>query len=214
MSMPWDRFKPEPADVPPEPVFPPPVPVEPELPYTPPPDKPAYEIPPEKPLPDILDRVLPEGTDFGKILKDAFSDALVEAGTKLREGAKDYARESWEGIKRGETVDVLHPTITAEDKAGRELVIADAKSRSWRTLVQGLIFDVFAGIVAAVAVLTGADPFQKETWIAFGVLLLKSVVSAVISYFMRLRITPTIRTPGEKMAIMPVPRPMVEDRSA
>ena len=213
MSMPWDRFKPEPADVPPEPVYPPPVPVEPELPYTPPPDKPAYETP-DKPLPDLIDRVGPEGVDFGKILKDAFSDALVEAGTKLREGAKDYVSESWEGIKKGETVDVLHPTITAEDKAGRELVIADAKSRSWRTLVQGLIFDVFAGIVAAVAVLSGADPFQKETWIAFGVLLLKSVVSAVISYFMRLRVTPTIRTPGEKMVIMPVPRPMVEDRSA
>lgn len=204
-ALPWDRFKPEPPDVPPESVNPPPIPVEPE--YTPPPDKPAYETPnlPERPTGEV---------DFGKILKDAFSDALVEAGAKLKESAKDYAQDTWEGIKRGETVDVLHPTITAETKAGRELVVADAKSRSWRTLVQGLIVDVLAAILAVVALLSGMDPFVRETWILIGALLVKSVVSAVIAYFMRLRVTPTIRTPGEKMAIMPVPRPMVEDRSA
>jgi hypothetical protein len=173
--------------------------VEPELPYTPPAN-----------LPDVTGEV-----DFGKILKDAFAGALVEAGTKLREGAKDYGKAAWEGIKEGQTVDVLHPTITAETKAGKELVVADAKSRSWRTLVQGLVIDVFFAIVAATAMLTGNDPFVKETWIAFGVLLLKSVLSAVVSYFMRLKVTPTIRTPGEKMAMMPVPRPMIsEDRSA
>lgn len=198
MSLPWDRF---PAETPPDyespPVYQPPD--EPELPYNPPGN-----------LPDR-----PGNVDFGQILQDAFAGALVEAGKKIRESAEDYAKESWEGIKKGETVDILHPTITAEDSAGHELVVADAKSRSWRTLVQGLIFDVFAAIVAAVAILSGADPFVTETWIAFGILLLKSVVSAGISYFMRLKVTPTIRTPGEKMAIMPVPRQMMEeDRSA
>jgi hypothetical protein len=33
----------------------------------------------------------------------------------------------------------------------------------------------------------------------------------VISYFMRLRVTPTIKTEGEKYAIAPVPRPMTEE---
>ena len=104
------------------------------------------------------------------------------------------------------------PPITAEDKAGKQLVIADAKSRSWRTLIQGLIFDVFAAIVAAVALLSGADPMVEETWIAFGVLLLKSVVSAIISYFMRLRVTPTIKLKTEsEMAVMPIPRPIMEE---
>ena len=91
-----------------------------------------------------------------------------------------------------------------------DLVKADARSRSSRTLIQGLIFDLFAAIVASVALLSGADPFVKETWIGFGILLVKSVVSAAISYFMRLRSTPTARTKGDKYAIMPVPRPILE----
>ena len=88
---------------------------------------------------------------------------------------------------------------------------ADAASRSKRTLIQGLLFDVFAAVVASIAMLSGADPFVKETWIGFGILLVKSVVSAAISYFMRMRSTPTIRTKGEKLALMPVPRPMIPD---
>ena len=201
MTMPWDELQPEDETV---------TPPEPELPYVPPP---VYEPPPNKPpyetpvnLPDISG-----GVDFGKILKDAFAGALVEAGTKLREGAKDYVGETWDAIKEGETVDVLHPTITGKTQQGKELIIADAKSRSWRTLVQGLAVDVLFAIVAATAMLTGNDPLVKETWIAFGALLLKSVLSAIVSYFMRLKVTPTIRTPGEKMAMMPVPRPMVDE---
>jgi hypothetical protein len=203
-ALPWDRWQPEPE---PEPEPPPPVrppvpapevPYEEELPYVPP------------PRPNLPDRPTGE-VDFGKILKDAFAGALVEAGQKLREGTKDYAKDTWEGIKKGETVDILNPTITAETKAGRELVVADAKSRSWRTLWQGLIVDVFAAILAVAATLSGMDPLVKETWILIAALLVKSVLSAIISYFMRLKVTPTIRTPGEKMAIMPLPRPMVEE---
>ena len=116
----------------------PPVPVEPELPYTPPPTYP----PPEK-LPD-----LPTGPiDAGQIIKDALADALQQAAAKLKEGAKDYAQETWKGIREGETVDVLHPTIIAETAKGKELVVADAKSRSWRTLVQGLVIDLIAAVV-------------------------------------------------------------------
>ena len=187
MSLPWDRFKPDTPEPPPPPVSPNlPAPVEP----TPPrPSVPAPAPPPAAPL----------NADIAALGKDILAEAM------------QYAKDSVSAIMSGKTVDVLHPTVTAEDHTGRELVVADAKSRSWRTLVQGLIFDVFAAIVAVVATLSGADPFQRETWIAFGVLLLKSVVSAVISYFMRLRVTPTIRTEGEKMALMPVPRPMIND---
>ena len=184
-QLPWDRF---------------PTPVEPELPY----------IPPDavKPVDELPERVRPPAGPPAVI---DWHEVLDKAWPAIREQAVDYAKDSVRAIAKGETVDVLHPTISATDMTGRELVVADAKSRSWRTLVQGLIFDVFAGLIAAVAVLSGADPFQKQTWLAFGVLLLKSVVSAVISYFMRLRITPTIKTEGEKMAVMPVPRPIVEE---
>lgn len=137
--------------------------------------------------------------------------AVKDLAKDLLDEAFNYAKASITAIMAGNTVDLTHPTVTAETATGRELVVADAKSRSWRTLIQGLIFDVFAALVAVVATLSGADPFVKETWVAFGVLLLKSVISAVISYFMRLRVTPTIRTEGEKFALMPVPRPMIED---
>jgi len=194
MSMPWDVYKPE---VEPEPVPEPPV----EQPWLPP--GPIQEIPnlPEK----------REDFDFNKILKDAFSEALREAGPKLKESAKDYARDSWEAIRSGESVDIFNPTITAETEQGHELVVADARSRSWRTFVQGLAVDVLFAVVASVAMLTGLDPFVKETWIAFGVLLLKSVLSAVVSYFMRLKAAPTIRVPGEKMVMMPIPRPTIDE---
>ena len=209
MSLPWDELQPEPEEPPP-----PPPPVEPpitesepveetELPYT----------PPNKPIGDLIERVNPD-TDFGKILKDAFAGALVEAGTKLREGARDYARDSWEGIKKGETVDILHPTVTAETAKGKELIVADAKSRSVRTLFQGLAVDVIFAIVAAVAFLADKDPFVKETWIVFGILLLKSVMSAIVSYFMRLKVQPTIKTPGQRMNIMPLPTRIDEENSA
>jgi hypothetical protein len=146
----------------------------------------------------------PDHIDWDELLDDAWP--------AIKDQVIDYARDSAKAVVSGQTVDVLHPTVTAVDMTGRELVVADARSRSWRTLVQGLIFDVFAAVIAAVAMLTGLDPLVKETWVAFGVLLVKSVVSAIISYIMRLKITPTIKTEGEKYAIAPVPRPMLNER--
>jgi hypothetical protein len=106
---------------------------------------------------------------------------------------------------------VLNPTITAETTTGRELIVADAKSRSWRTFVQGLIIDVIAALALVLTTLAGMDPFDKETWIVVGALFVKTLVQSVFAYVMRLRVTPTIKTPGEKLAIMPVPRPMIEE---
>jgi hypothetical protein len=97
------------------------------------------------------------------------------------------------------------------ESKGTDLVKADAKNRSWRTFVQGMIVDIGFALMALVATLSGADPFVKETWILFGVLVVKTIITAAISYIMRLRKTPTIRTPGEKMAIMPIPRPMIDE---
>jgi hypothetical protein len=195
MSLPWDELKPEDNTPPPVPPTKPTEPdyAEPELEYVPKPEK----------RPDVE-------SDLGQIIKDALNDALKQAGPKLRDTVKDYAKDTVGAVVSGQTVDVLHPTIVAETAAGHELIVADARSRSWRTLWQGLVIDVFFAIIAAVTMLTGTDPFIKETWITFGILLFKSVLSAIVAYFMRLKITPTMKTPGEKMAIMPVPRPMIE----
>lgn len=221
-QMPWDRFGPEE-----------------ELPYVqprplPPVEEPVYPhppAPPEKPVEDLIERVEPtpprnpqgpqpeppEDFNLVQLANDAFQAALNEALPGLKQNAMDYLRASVQATVKGEKVDWSHPSVVAVTDKGKDLVVADAKSRSWRTLVQGLIFDVFAAVVAAVALLSGADPFVRETWIAFGVLLTKSVVSAVISYFMRLKVTPTMKNDeGEKVNVLPLPSPIPvkEDRAA
>lgn len=187
-SLPWDRFHPDEEQAV-------------ELPYRP------HDVPPPvKPNDDLIERVEP--------VQPTTPPAPVVDWDKLLDGAwpmiKDQLTNYVKGtMAAGFDVDHTHPTITATTVTGKELVVADAKSRSWRTLAQGLIFDVFAAFVGAIAVLSGADPFAKQTWIAFGVLLFKSVVSAVISYFMRLRVTPTMKNEeGEKMRVLPLPVPI------
>ena len=184
MSLPWDELQPEPE------------PVE-ELPYEPP--DPVVDFPPApgpgpKPPADW-----------------ALEAALEDLWPTIKDKAVDYARASWDGISEGKTVDVLHPTVTAETAAGKELVVADAKSRSWRTLVQGLIVDVIAAVVIVLGMLTELDPFVKESWILIGALLVKSVLSAIISYFMRLKVQPTIKLPEVRMNVMPLPTRIEEE---
>lgn len=182
--LPWDKFSPaEQAEVPAAPA----------------------PVPQPAPTPAPVPVSPPVDLELG----DAFEKALPA----IKDLVIGYARDTLEGIRKGETVDVLHPTITATDVSGRELVVADARNRSWRTFLQGLIFDLLAGLTAAIAVLAGMDPFVKETWVAFGILVLKSFVSAGISYLMRLRATPTIHTKGPDVALLPLPRPVTEDEN-
>jgi hypothetical protein len=195
-TLPWDEFYPD----------------EPELPYEPP----APVIPPEpEPVIPPIDRPRPPSRPVEPPDKDAIEDALNKALEDLWPAVKDkafgYVQDTWEGVRDGQTVDVLHPTVISEDLTGKELVVADAKSRSWRTLVQGLIVDVVAAIVLVLGMLTQVDIFAKESWILIGALLCKSVATAVLSYVMRLKVTPTIKTEGEKLALMPIPRPMMEE---
>lgn len=198
-DLPWDRFEPDEPD---------------ELPYKPPGVLPTPTPPPPLILdPEELDPApLPPAPPSGveEPRTPDWGDILDEAWPMIRDQVVDYARAVVATTVKGNQVDFAHPQVTAVTKQGKELVIADARSRSWRTLIQGLIFDVFAAVLAAIAVLSGLDPLVKETWIAFGVLLAKSVISAIISYFMRLKVTPTIKNKeGEKMAVMPIPRPVL-----
>jgi hypothetical protein len=194
-TMPWDRWTPSEE---PEPA---------ELPYVPPPAPAPVPAPVSPPHPRLPARAPGPELDLGGTL----SDALEAAWPVIKDQVIGYARSVGREIRAGETVDLAHPRVTVQDLSGRELVVADARNRSWRTFLQGLAFDVFAGIVAAVATLSGADPFVRETWLAFGVLILKTFVSAGISYAMRMKAAPTIRTKGEELALMPLPRPVIED---
>ena len=194
MTLPWDRFQPD------QPAKPPAAPIP-----TPaaPPAQPAP--PPSPPSPPSPDRWVSTAA-----IQAAARQAVAELLPALKEQAGGYIRETGQAARRGDTVDHQHPTITATTAAGKELVVADAKSRGWRTFWQGLAIDVFAALLAVLATLTGLDPFARETWIIIGALAVKTLIQTVISYLARLRVTPTIRGPeGDKMAVMPIPRPML-----
>jgi hypothetical protein len=213
MSLPWEELQPDPGPpepppfappVPPMPLPVPPIPV-PVPPVQPPSQPPAAPVPTPPPVTPTETLPARQGDiDYTKILKDAFIEAMREAGPQLKDTAGDYVKQTVDHVTKGDKIDWDHPTVVATTAQGRELVVADAKSRSWRTFLQGLIFDIGFALVAVLATLSGADPFQKETWILFGTLVIKTLISTVISYVMRLKITPTIRPPaGEKMEVVP-----------
>ena len=67
----------------------------------------------------------------------------------------------------------------------------DAQSRAGRTLIQGLAVDVAVAIAAALLLwLPDADLSSREAWIVLGTSLAKTVLTAVASYVMRLKVAP------------------------
>lgn len=70
-------------------------------------------------------------------------------------------------------------------------VQADATQRAKRTLIQGIALDVAVAIaVALLAWLPDADLTSKQAWIILGTSLAKTVLTAVASYVMRLKVRP------------------------
>lgn len=70
-------------------------------------------------------------------------------------------------------------------------VRADAANRGFRTLVQGVAIDVAIAVaVALLAWLPDADLSSRTAWVIFGTTLAKSVLTALASYVMRLKVTP------------------------
>ena len=70
-------------------------------------------------------------------------------------------------------------------------VQADAAQRAKRTFIQGIALDVAVAIaVALLAWLPDADLTSKQAWIILGTSLAKTVLTAVASYVMRLKVRP------------------------
>ncbi len=109
-ALPWDRF----PDKPPA-VTPPPAP-------TPPP---AGETPVAPASPPAVPQVIP---NLGDVAEEAFRKAMAEAGPQIKQTALDYMEASINATMKGQVVDRV-PTVTAVTKEGKELVVADAKSR-------------------------------------------------------------------------------------
>ena len=71
-------------------------------------------------------------------------------------------------------------------------VRADAKSRSFRTLVMGFVFDVLATLgVVVLPVLAGMDDLSsKAQWVVVGTLVGKTFLTSLVSYVARLKVAP------------------------
>lgn len=68
---------------------------------------------------------------------------------------------------------------------------ADAANRGWRTLVQGVAIDVAIAVAAVLLLwLPDADLSSREAWLVLGTSVAKSVLTAIASYVMRLKVAP------------------------
>jgi hypothetical protein len=76
-------------------------------------------------------------------------------------------------------------------------VAADAANRAWRTLVQGLVFDLTAAVaVAAAAAIAPGIEWTRAYWLAFGLALAKSAIVAIVSYVARKLVPPASTATG------------------
>lgn len=67
----------------------------------------------------------------------------------------------------------------------------DAANRGFRTFVQGVAIDVCVAIAAVLLLwLPDADLSSREAWIVLGTSVAKSVLTALASYVMRLKVAP------------------------
>lgn len=110
--------------------------------------------------------------------------------------------------------------LSVED--GRQVVTLDARSRSVRTFLSGLGFDIVFALLALVGTLTGEEFLSKAGLTTLAALALKTVVTTAAAYVARLRFAPTARVSVPALGIhggdaalaqrvelvtVPVPRP-------
>jgi hypothetical protein len=73
---------------------------------------------------------------------------------------------------------------------------ADARQRSFRSLLQGLGIDLLVALTLSVATLIGDLRWTREYWLLLGATVLKSVVQASASYVMRIYVKPSSISKG------------------
>lgn len=70
-------------------------------------------------------------------------------------------------------------------------VESDARQRALRTLAQGFAVDVAAGVATALAAgIAGGIEWTDAYWVALGLAVAKSAVTAAVSYFARRALPP------------------------
>lgn len=77
---------------------------------------------------------------------------------------------------------MTHPTPHVE---------ADARNRALRTVVQGLGIDLIAAVAVALSVaVAGGIEWTRAYWIALGLAVAKSLITAAVSYLARRAVPP------------------------
>lgn len=61
----------------------------------------------------------------------------------------------------------------------------DARIRAWRTFLTNLAFDVAAGVAAFLMTVVGSFEWTQTYWIALGLGVAKSVITGIMTYFIR-----------------------------
>ncbi|MGX4711635.1 hypothetical protein [Rhodococcus ruber] len=128
---------------------------------------------------------------------DAARQEWARQQAAVRRELGDYARQVGTGVLTGQGMPEPVPDVTAVTARGEELTVVDARSRSWRTFVQGLAIDVGFALLSVLALALGDFDFlDGAAWATLGVLVLKTIIQTAISYLARLKITPRYATGG------------------
>lgn len=81
-------------------------------------------------------------------------------------------------------------SLVREERPGNPVVQADARNRAWRTLVQGLGYDVATAVVLVLVATVGDLQWTRAYWITLGLAVAKSAVLSGVAYFARLLVKP------------------------
>lgn len=126
------------------------------------------------------------GDQFQRSIQDATQSALIAAAPAIQQQLSVLTQSYVDSLVAGKP---MSPVITATIN-GRDLTVASAKNRSWRTLLGGLWLDMLFALVAVVGMAGNIDFFSKAGWTMFGILVAKTLIQTVVSYFARIKVTP------------------------
>lgn len=123
---------------------------------------------------DLLDQLRRQGEQI-------IADQAAQVGPMVQRAVAQQVNGLVEGLRQGGSLPSLIPAVPAEVD-----VKADARNRAERTFWQNLGIDLFIALAGTLTVaLGGLDLSTGEAWVILGGLLLKTAVSAPISYVMR-----------------------------
>jgi len=131
----------------------------------------------------------------------AARDEIKAQQPALQAQVAGYVQQVGMGELTGQGLPGVVPNITGTTVTGKELTIASARNRSFRTFVQGLGIDIGFALLSVFGLVltsgTGFDFFNKAAWSVLAILVAKTVIQTAISYVARLKITPNYAQPPQ-----------------